>query len=123
MERLEQLRCAGGGRHEPGARCADRMPEGYGSLLRYVASHGYIIVAANQRYVGDGTAQRKALDFMLAENAKEGSKYYQKIDVDKIGALGHSPGSSGTEARPPRLRQILGAGGCATSAFSRAQCL
>ncbi len=74
------------------------MPEGYGPLLRYVASHGYIIVAANSRAVGSGTPLTKGIDFMLAENERAESKYYQKIDVDKIGAMGHSQGSSGTVA-------------------------
>ena len=74
------------------------MPEGYGPLLRYVASHGYIIVAANSRYVGDGQALRRAIDFMFAENDNPDSKYYQKIDTTKVGAMGHSQGSGGASA-------------------------
>jgi hypothetical protein len=74
------------------------MPEGYGPLLRYVASFGYIIVAANSRAVGSGTPLTRGIDFMLAENERAESKYYQKIDADKIGAMGHSQGSSGTVA-------------------------
>jgi len=74
------------------------MPEGYGSLLRYVASYGYIVVAANSRYVGDGTAQRHAIDFMFAQNEDPNSKYYQRIDTTKVGAFGHSQGSMGTVA-------------------------
>jgi hypothetical protein len=72
------------------------MPEGYGPLLRHVASHGYIVVAANSRYVGSGEAQRKAIDFMFAQNDDPASKYYQKIDTTKVGAFGHSQGSGGT---------------------------
>ena len=74
------------------------MPEGYGSLLRYVASYGYIVVAANSRYVGSGDAQRRAIDFMFAQNDDPNSKYYQKIDTTKVGAFGHSQGSMGTVA-------------------------
>ena len=72
------------------------MPEGYGPLLRQVASHGYIVVAANSRYVGSGEAQRKGVDFMFAQNEDPNSKYYQKIDTTKVGAFGHSQGSGGT---------------------------
>src|SRR5262249_6246776 len=74
------------------------MPEGYGTLLRYIASYGYIVVAANSRYSGSGTPLPgvKAINFMLAENDKMGSKYYHHIDADKIGAAGHSQGASAT---------------------------
>ena len=72
------------------------MPEGYGPLLRYVASHGYIVVAANSRYVSGGVPMTKGIDFMFAENDKMGSKYYQRIDKDKVGAMGHSQGSGAT---------------------------
>jgi hypothetical protein len=74
------------------------MPEGYGPLLRMVASYGYIVVAANTVQTGSGAQQRKAIDFMLAENAKMGSKYFGHVDADKIGAFGHSQGGGSTVA-------------------------
>jgi len=85
------------------------MPEGYGPLLRYVASHGYIIVAANSRAVGSGTPMTKGIDFMLAENERAESKYYQKIDADKIGAMGHSQGGMGTvaAASDARIKAVI----------------
>jgi hypothetical protein len=85
------------------------MPEGYGPLLRYVASFGYIIVAANDLATGDGTSMRKGLDFMLAENDDPNSKYYHHIDPDKIGAMGHSQGAGATvsAAADPRIKAII----------------
>jgi hypothetical protein len=85
------------------------MPEGYGPLLRYVASFGYIVVAANSRYVGDGSAQKKAIDFMFAENMREGSKYFGRIDTDKVGAMGHSQGGMGTAAAAgdARIKSVI----------------
>jgi len=85
------------------------MPEGYGPLLREVASHGYIVVAANSRYVGTGAEQRRAIDFMLAENDDPSSKYYQKIDATKIGAMGHSQGGAATvaAAADPRISSVI----------------
>jgi hypothetical protein len=73
-------------------------PEAYGPLLRYIASYGFVIVAPNSRWVGDGSQMKKGLDFMFAENEKNGSPYFQKLDTTKVGAMGHSQGSSGTAA-------------------------
>jgi hypothetical protein len=77
------------------------QPEGYGALLRYVASYGYFIVAANSRQVGtknaDGSEPMlKALDFAAAANADPNSPYYKKLDMTKIGAMGHSQGGGAT---------------------------
>ena len=73
-------------------------PEAYGPLLRYVASYGFVIVAPNSRWVGDGSQMKKALDFMFAANDDKNSPYYQKLDTTKVGAMGHSQGGSGTIA-------------------------
>ena len=53
-------------------------PEGYGTLLRYVASHGFFIIAPNSRWVGSGEAQRKGIDFMLAANEDSASPLLQE---------------------------------------------
>jgi hypothetical protein len=74
------------------------QPEGYGALLRYVASYGYVVVAANSRWVGSGTPapMLHALDFAAAANMDPTSPYYQKLDMTKVGAMGHSQGGSAT---------------------------
>ena len=44
--------------------------EDYGALLRYVASQGFFVVAANSRWVGGGNnAMTRALDFAFAATA------------------------------------------------------
>lgn len=73
-------------------------PEGYGALLRYVASHGYIVVAPNSRWVGSGAAQKRAIDFAVAANADSKSPYYKRVATDKVAAMGHSQGGQGTIA-------------------------
>lgn len=73
-------------------------PEGYGALLRYVASQGFVVVAPNSRYVGSGNEQKRAIDFALAANGDAQSPYYQKLDPTKVAAMGHSQGSQGTAA-------------------------
>jgi hypothetical protein len=70
--------------------------EGYGPLLRYVASHGYIVVAANSRFTGGNGAMTKALDFAESVNADESSVYYKRLDLEKVGAMGHSQGGGAT---------------------------
>ena len=74
------------------------QPEGYGALLRYVASHGFFVVAANSRWVGNGSPMKKGLDFAFAANDDKNSPYYQKLDTTKVGAMGHSQGGQGTVA-------------------------
>jgi hypothetical protein len=85
------------------------MPEGYGPLLRYVASFGYIVVAANSRQVGSGRPQTVALDWIFAENEKPDSEFYQKVDTEKVGAMGHSQGGMGTvaAASDSRIKAVI----------------
>jgi hypothetical protein len=85
------------------------MPEGYGTLLRYVASYGYIIIAANDLATSTGASMLKGIDFMLAENDNADSKFYQHIDADKVGAMGHSQGAGATvsASSDPRIKAII----------------
>ena len=80
------------------------QPEGYGALLRYVASYGYFVVAANMRQVGTnntsgmGNAEPmlRALDYAQAANKDSTSPYYNKLDFSHVGAMGHSQGGAAT---------------------------
>jgi hypothetical protein len=74
------------------------QPEGYGPLLRYVASQGFVVVAPNSRYVGSGAAQRKAIDFATQANQDPSSPYFGRLDLTRVAAMGHSQGSAGTIA-------------------------
>lgn len=71
------------------------QPEGYGVLLRYIASYGFFVVAANSREVGSGTEIRHALDFAAAANQDPSSPYYGHLDMSRVGVMGHSQGSAG----------------------------
>jgi hypothetical protein len=93
------------------------QPEGYGALLRYVASYGYFVIAANERQVGTanttgtGSAQPmlRALDYAAAANMDSTSPYYKKLDLTKVGAMGHSQGGSATvtAASDSRIKDII----------------
>jgi hypothetical protein len=84
------------------------QPGSYGALLMHVASHGFIVVAANGRFVANG-AQLKALDFMFAANEDAASPYYQRLDTTRVGAMGHSQGSITTAAaaNDPRISSVI----------------
>lgn len=91
------------------------QPEGYGALLRYVASYGYFIVAANNRSAGvadtkSGKApMSRALDYAFAENDKMTSAFYQKLDTVNVGAMGHSQGGMATitAAGDTRVKSVI----------------
>ena len=83
--------------------------EGYGALLRYVASYGYIVFAANSRYTGSNGAMTKALDFAASANKDPKSNYYNRLDLTKIGAMGHSQGGGATvtAAKDARISSVI----------------
>jgi hypothetical protein len=85
------------------------QPEGYGALLRYVASQGFFVIAANSRYVGSGQEQRRALDFAFEANADPQSPYYGKLDTARVAAMGHSQGGMGTvvAAGDERVKAVI----------------
>lgn len=96
-------------------------PEGYRTLLRHVASHGFFVIAANSRQVGQNSPMTKALDWAAAANDDPTSPYYGKIDLDKIGAMGHSQGGIATTAaaRDKRVKAVIiwNGGASATKPF------
>ena len=93
------------------------QPEGYGALLRYVASYGYFVIAANMREVatanttGNGNVQPmlRALDFAQAASSDPTSPYYHRLDMTKIGAMGHSQGGQATAvaASDSRVQDVI----------------
>jgi hypothetical protein len=85
------------------------QPEGYGALLRYIASFGFFIVAANNREVGNGAPLRKGLDFAAAADADMNSPYFGHLDMSKVGVMGHSQGSgaAGTAASDSRVKAVI----------------
>jgi Chlorophyllase enzyme len=85
------------------------QPEGYGALLRYVASYGFFVIAANSREVGSGADMLKALDYTAAATKDSTSPYYGKLDMDRVGAMGHSQGGGATVsvASDSRIKDII----------------
>jgi hypothetical protein len=97
--------------------------------LLEVASHGYVAIAPGGIYSGPGASERppgpprnpgqdaptrpaqlrEAIDWVLAENAREGSHYYNRIDTDAIAASGFSCGAiqALVIAGDPRIETVI----------------
>jgi hypothetical protein len=75
--------------------------------LRRLASHGFVVFS--QTSTGNGTEMAAAMDWLATENNRSASPYYQKLDLSKIGAGGHSQGSitSFAVASDPRLSTTI----------------
>ncbi|MCP4600502.1 MAG: hypothetical protein GY847_08215, partial [Proteobacteria bacterium] len=72
---------------------------GYAALLTTVASHGYVVIASNSRWTDSAptdNVQLRTLDYAKTLNEDPDSIYYQRLDMDNIGASGHSQGSMAT---------------------------
>lgn len=83
---------------------------GYASLLATLASHGVVVIAANSRFTDAGNLEMlRALDFAAAANEDPTSALYQKLDLSRIGAMGHSQGASATAnaASDPRIKATI----------------
>jgi hypothetical protein len=80
----------------------------YGDLLNHIASHGFAVYAANSA-TDQGTELTEGLDWMIAQNDKSDSPFYQKLDPTMTAAMGHSQGSIATFAiaADPRLKTTL----------------
>ena len=72
------------------------QPSQYMDHMMQIASHGFVM----ESHVSSGEAadHKAPLDWLIAENDRQGSMYYQKLDVTKIAAGGHSMGSIATFA-------------------------
>lgn len=83
-----------------------QRPAGYAAILNNLASWGFIAAAANTTNAGTGVEMLACLDWLTAENGREGSPYQGKVDTTKVGTSGHSQGGGGAimAGRDPRVR-------------------
>jgi pimeloyl-ACP methyl ester carboxylesterase len=83
---------------------------GYAGLLATVASYGFVVIAANSRFTDAGNKEMlRALDLAKALNEQEGSVFYKRLNLEKVGAMGHSQGSSATAnaSSDPRIKSVI----------------
>jgi len=71
-------------------------PTAYEGIIRRLASHGFVVIATSES--PDGTNRGKpALDWLAKKNETPGDPLYQKLDMTKVGASGHSMGGLQSE--------------------------
>ncbi len=85
---------------------------GYTALLGSIASHGFVIVASNSTWTNTGVTndvQLRALDYAAALNADPNSVLHGRLDLEHIGAMGHSQGASATNNADsdPRIDAVI----------------
>jgi hypothetical protein len=71
-------------------------PAEYEFHLKRIASHGFVVFSVTS--TGDGTEMKAAIDWLISENSRSASPYYQKLNTARIAAGGHSRGSVSTFA-------------------------
>jgi hypothetical protein len=88
------------------------LTHGYALLLTTIASHGFVIVASNSTWTGTpptNGVQARAIDYAKYLNEDSSSMFYGKLDLDKVGAMGHSQGAGATRvaAADPRVKSVI----------------
>lgn len=68
----------------------------YKPIFDHLASWGFIVVGNEDDSSWSGKSSAESLDFILLQNEKSDSVFYQKIDTENIGIAGHSQGGVGT---------------------------
>jgi len=71
-------------------------PAVYRGVLTHWASHGFLVAAANTAWAGTGEEMLACLDLLTTENDRQDSAYAGLIDLDRVGASGHSQGGGGS---------------------------
>ncbi len=66
----------------------------YKNLYKHLASWGFIVLANDDPESYSGLPSEKTLAFILEENERNDSIFYQKIDTSNIGTYGHSQGGA-----------------------------
>ncbi|MEU0484143.1 acetylxylan esterase [Streptosporangium sp. NPDC006013] len=85
------------------------FPVVYRDLLLHWASHGFIVAAANTPQSNLGISMRAGIDLLAQRNADPGSVFYGHVDLDRIGASGHSQGGAAAivVGADPRVDTII----------------
>lgn len=106
-------------------------PASYRGLLTHLASHGFIVAAADTPDAGDGSQMLDCLTYVTDQNATGGSPFFQHVDVQRVGASGHSQGGAGaimagrdvrvtvTAPLPPYINPIPGGGTFLTASIGQ----
>ncbi|MBH0775247.1 poly(ethylene terephthalate) hydrolase family protein [Nocardia bovistercoris] len=71
------------------------VPTQYRTLLRHLASWGFVVVATEHTATGSGVEIRDSLRYLLDRAADPADELHGKLDTAAVGAVGHSQGATG----------------------------
>jgi hypothetical protein len=89
------------------------IPSTYSFLVEDLASRGFVVVGYGPTVIGHGTWKgdlTHILDQLRAWNKTEGHMFFGRLDLDRIGAFGHSAGGNAVAtiaANDTRLKAIV----------------
>ncbi|MEV0748840.1 acetylxylan esterase [Streptomyces sp. NBC_01220] len=85
------------------------IPLVYRDLLLHWAGQGFIVAAANTPQSNLGISMRAGIDMLTHRNADPGSIFHDRVDLEHIGASGHSQGGAAAivVGADPRIDTIL----------------
>ncbi|MFD9545280.1 alpha/beta hydrolase family protein [Streptomyces sp. NPDC060022] len=85
------------------------IPLVYRDLLLHWASQGFIVAAANTPQSNLGISMRAGIDMLTRRNADPASVFLNHVDLEHIGASGHSQGGAAAivVGADPRIDTIL----------------
>jgi hypothetical protein len=81
-------------------------PNDYEGIIRRLASHGFVVVATSES-PGNTDRGKPALDWLEKKNNTPGDVLYQKLDMTKVGASGHSMGGLQSEQMLINDRRVI----------------
>ena len=67
----------------------------YSSVFEHMASWGFVAIGSEDPSSWEGEKSDKTIAYLLGENGNKDSIFYGKIDLENIGAIGHSQGGVG----------------------------
>lgn len=67
----------------------------YKTQFEHFASWGFVVIGTEEEEAWDGEAADSSLAFLIQQNEDKDSLFYQKLDFDNVGAVGHSQGGAG----------------------------
>lgn len=85
------------------------FPVVYRDLLLHWASQGFVVAAANTPQSNLGISMRAGIDLLTHRNADPNSIFHDRVDLEHIGASGHSQGGAAAivVGADPRVDTIL----------------
>jgi dienelactone hydrolase len=80
-------------------------PSTYDAYFRRLASHGFIVAAANTSNSGTGREMIAGLDNLTRMHNQSGNRFSGKVDLERVAASGYSQGGGGAlnAAKDPRV--------------------